>query len=80
MKCIVRIKKSELQIPEVFVPKGVTAEELLKEMWEKEKVILSSDDDLDEEETYIGSASASVYTVNDNWTDFFIRALVEVER
>lgn len=80
MKCIVRIRKTDLRLPEVFVPKGISAEDLMKEMWEKEKVVLGSGDELDMDETYISSRGASVYTVNDNWTDFFIRSLVEVKR
>ena len=78
MKCVVRKRKAGC--PEVFVSNGMTAEELMKLLWDKEKRILESEDELYMEETYCDSCSAVVYTVNDKYTDFVIRTIVEVEK
>ena len=80
MKCIVRMRKTEIGTPEVFVPKKMKAEELLKEMFEKEKIILTADDELDEYNTHYGERGAVIQTINDNYTEFFVVNMVEVER
>lgn len=79
MKCIVRMRKAECDVPEVFIPKKMKAEDLMRQMWEEERVRLSADDDVDEDETTCGEKSAIVYTKSDNCTEFFIRTVVEVE-
>ena len=80
MRCIVRRRKTDIETPEVFVPKGMTAEELLRILWEKEKVILSAIDEIDEESSICGKEIAVVETVNECWTEFQIRTIVEVEK
>lgn len=78
MKCIVRRRKTDIEIPDVFIPKGMTAEELLRQMWEKEMAILGADDEIDEDSSICGKGIAVVETVNGNWTEFHVRTVVEV--
>ena len=80
MKCIVRMRKTEIGTPEVFVPKKMKAEDLLMEMYEKEKNILGADDEIDEYNTHYGERSAVIQTINDNYTEFFVINMVEVEK
>ena len=77
MKCIVRTRKNNN--PDVFIPKGRTAEYFLEKMYEKEKNILSAKDEIDEDISYINNDGALVYTETDNWTEFYVTTLVEVE-